>query len=91
MLEKCPHCSTPSPNLMMLSFFRIRDDLLGHPYPQQPPLSHQAFPRFVNDLTVGKCDGLFHALCSPLTALPNQVPTLKCLVSPLLGTAPTQS
>lgn len=44
MLEKCPHCTSPSPNLMMVSSFRIKDDLLGHPSPQQSPLSHQAFP-----------------------------------------------
>lgn len=74
MLEKRPHCTAsppppPSPNLLMVSSFRISDDPLGHPSPRQSPLSHQAFPRFVNDLTVGKCDGLVHAPCSPLNSV----------------------
>ena len=60
--------------------------------PQQSPLPHQAFHRFVNDLTMGRCDAPSHALRPPLPVLPNQLPTLNvCLVSPLLGLPPPLS
>lgn len=35
MLEKCPHPITPTPDLMMVWSYRVREDLLG-----QPPNSH---------------------------------------------------